>query len=111
MEIVPRPLLACAADVPSDELIAFWIKVAGHPSVPSSAAWDPVRGYLACLSLVPTDVISSSSITADGSADGAKPTSSSAVAIVWDVHSGKLLNASIPTSCIVFRPLVHAMSC
>jgi len=88
MEMGQRPLPGVCGCVPADDLIGCQNMVAGHPSVPSSAAWDPVRGYLACLCPIPTDVISSS-INPDGSANGAQPTSSSAVAIVWDVHSGE----------------------
>ncbi len=66
--------------LPAGVVTDYQVVVAGHPSVPSSAAWDPVRGYLACLCPGPTDV----------SANGTHPLPSSAVAIVWDVHSGRL---------------------
>ena len=68
----------------ADELMWHCVLDAGHPSVPTSAAWDPVRGYLACLCQNPEDVSSSTA----GSANAARPSSSSAVAFVWDVHSG-----------------------
>ena len=59
-------------------------RCAGHPSVPVEVAWDPERGYLACLCQPAADA---SSQTVSSTAAGAAPAEQ--MAILWDVHSGK----------------------